>query len=96
MRDPEKVKAKRKRWERKALSHGYGKWLYRKRKLSHTNSEAFKGALEKILSDCKSLEAARLVASNALAASRQREAELGEWHRQYVINKLEAEQKGKE
>lgn len=95
-KDPEKKRAKSARWRKRSIERGYGKWLYQKRKLLKTDASEFKEALEKILSDCKSLEAARIIASRSLLASRQREKEVGEWHKKYVSNKLKEEQKGKE
>lgn len=95
-RDPEKLRAKSARYRKRSIERGYGKWVYKKRKLLKEDATEFKRALEKVLSDCASLEAARIVASRALADSRQREKELGSWKEAHVKNTLKEEQKGKQ
>lgn len=85
-KDLVKKREKTRRWRERVMGQGYGKWLYERRKLRFTDADEFRAVLEHIASsECKSLEAARILASKALIASSKREKALGRWQEQQLI-----------
>ena len=86
-KDPAMKTAQMKRWRKKAIEEGYGKWLYARRKLRFDDAERFRKALEKITSadtedrygDSAALHM-KEIAAEALRESDKASAELGEFH----------------
>lgn len=91
--DPAKKEAQRKKWLTKNIRAGYGKWLYAKRKVRYTDAEEFEKTLEIILSDSTTtLNAARLIASRALANSKKRHDAIREWRETVTLQVLALEE----
>lgn len=86
-RDPVLRRATQRAWAEKNIKAGYGKWLYAKRKLVYDDAKEFRSALEQILS-AKSLDAAHLVATKALADSNKRQEKIRPWRETISLKTL--------
>jgi hypothetical protein len=78
--DPATRKDFQKAWQRKAISDGYGKRLYARRKLHREHKLLFQQALFEVM-NCTNVHEAHRVASAAIEQSRQEEEALEGWTR---------------
>ena len=87
IKDPERKREVTKAWRQRVMPQGYGRWLYQRRKLRFQDAEEFRVALEEISAMLPPDERSEgslgaeigAIADAALAASRQREEDLGAW-----------------
>lgn len=86
-KDPEQKKEQMRKWRKKSIESGYGKWLYARRKLRFDDAERFKDVLERIIevaehgrmTDEDRLSDVAGRARSALEKSRKAEEALGEF-----------------
>jgi hypothetical protein len=91
-KDPEAKKNYMRQWRLNMTNHGYGKWLYERRKLRFADAERFREALDAIATDAtitpegcpepwrSTLIEWATIANHALEESRKAEEALGKYH----------------
>lgn len=89
-KDPVKRAKVQKEWMDRNIEAGYGKWLYAKRRLIKEDADEFRAVLEDIL-QVDTIEAARLLASEALVEADRRLKKLGTWTEKRVFSEVTRE-----